>query len=163
MRGRRIWVEAESSTHLGFVENTPSHVSDEDFVPPRGFLRSGLPPIPPLTLMSIGWRCRGTNQSLVRVSNLRQDGAVTRARARTCAPRAAKNLAPQLQLRFRHLYRICVERVPVESNTLLLRPMSANHKLIAPGTAISANIHVEGLAGMDDKNRCFFLRDCECW
>ena len=85
------------------------------------------------------------------------------SKMQTCAPRAAKNLAPQLQLRFRHLYRICVERVPVESNTLLLRPMSANHKLIAPGTAISANIHVERLASMDNKSRCLLLRDCECW
>ena len=163
MRRGRIWVEAESSAHLGFVEDTPSYVSDEDFVPPRGLLSPSLPPVPPLALVSVGWWTRGTNRILVRISNLRQDGAVTRARARTCAPRAAKNLAPQLQLRLCHLYRVCVERVPVESNTLLLRPMSANHKLIAPRAAISANIHVERLAGMNNEGCCLLLRDGECW
>ena len=95
MRRGRIWVEEESSAHLGFVEDTPSYVSEKDFVPPRGLLSPRLPPVPSLALMAVGWWTRGADRILIRVSNLRQDRAMARARARACFPRATKNSSSQ--------------------------------------------------------------------
>ena len=54
-----------------------------------------------------------------------------------------------------------MERFPVASDTLVLRSMPADHKLVTLRASVSTNIHVKRLAGVNNERRRILLREGE--